>query len=164
MNSIKLLQTLNILFENLRHETSLFYLLSNNHVNSILTGKFDFEDEELLAYYISFLKTLSLRLGTIYSSISKIQKKILDFYLKSLLDSNTVHFFFNEHRADFPLFTEALNFHGHKESMVRAAVRTLTLSVYRVREPSLERFLLVTFIYDSSHFGLNSCPTRNIRA
>ena len=26
--------------------------------------------------------------------------------------------------------------------MVRAAVRTLTLSVYRVREPSLERFIL----------------------
>lgn len=26
--------------------------------------------------------------------------------------------------------------------MVRAAVRTLTLSVYRVREPSLEKFLL----------------------
>lgn len=82
---VQLLQTLNILFENLRHETSLFYLLSNNHVNSILTGKFDFEDEELLAYYISFLKTLSLR-----------------------LDSNTVHFFFNEHRADFPLFTEGI--------------------------------------------------------
>ena len=36
---IQLLQTLNILFENLRHETSLFYLLSNNHVNSILTTK-----------------------------------------------------------------------------------------------------------------------------
>ena len=69
LNLKKLLQTLNILFENLRHETSLFYLLSNNHVNSILTGKFDFEDEELLAYYISFLKTLSLRLGTIYSTL-----------------------------------------------------------------------------------------------
>ncbi|CAG5089312.1 Oidioi.mRNA.OKI2018_I69.PAR.g12170.t1.cds [Oikopleura dioica] len=116
---IQLLQTLNILFENLRHETSLFYLLSNNHVNTILVSRFDFEDEELLAYYISFLKTLSLR-----------------------LDSNTVHFFFNEHRADFPLFTEALNFHAHSESMVRAAVRTLTLSVYRVREPALESFLL----------------------
>ena len=36
----------------------------------------------------------------------------------------------------------ALNFHAHRESMVRAAVRTLTLSVYRVREPSLEKFLL----------------------
>ena len=135
---------MNILFENLRHETSLFYLLSNNHVNSILTGKFDFEDEELLAYYISFLKTLSLRLGTIYSAIWT--KKYSDSKFKSSLDSNTVHFFFNEHRADFPLFTEALNFHGHKESMVRAAVRTLTLSVYRVREPSLERFLLGMFL------------------
>ena len=40
------------------------------------------------------------------------------------------------------VFGLALNFHAHRESMVRAAVRTLTLSVYRVREPSLEKFLL----------------------
>ncbi|RXG70126.1 Protein CLEC16A [Armadillidium vulgare] len=32
---VQLLQTLNILFENIRNETSLYYLLSNNHVNSI---------------------------------------------------------------------------------------------------------------------------------
>ncbi|KAL1480170.1 hypothetical protein MTO96_034743 [Rhipicephalus appendiculatus] len=33
---VQLLQTLNILFENIRNETSLYYLLSNNHVNSII--------------------------------------------------------------------------------------------------------------------------------
>ncbi|KRY11344.1 Extended synaptotagmin-2, partial [Trichinella patagoniensis] len=70
---IQLLQTLNILFENIRNETSLYYLLSNNHVNSIITYRFDFSDEEILAYYISFLKTLSFK-----------------------LNANTVHFFFNE--------------------------------------------------------------------
>ncbi|KRZ52753.1 Extended synaptotagmin-2 [Trichinella nativa] len=70
---IQLLQTLNILFENIRNETSLYYLLSNNHVNSIITYRFDFSDEEILAYYISFLKTLSFKLNV-----------------------NTVHFFFNE--------------------------------------------------------------------
>ncbi|XP_053552613.1 protein CLEC16A-like, partial [Bombina bombina] len=69
----QLLQTLNILFENITHETSLYYLLSNNHVNSIIVHKFDFSDEEIMAYYIYFLKTLSLK-----------------------LNNHTVHFFYNE--------------------------------------------------------------------
>ena len=49
------------------------YLLSNNHVNSIIVHKFDFSDEEVMAYYISFLKTLSFR-----------------------LNKHTIHFFYNE--------------------------------------------------------------------
>jgi len=49
------------------------YLLSNNYVNQIICHKFDFSDEEILAYYISFLKTLSLK-----------------------LNKNTIHFFYNE--------------------------------------------------------------------
>lgn len=104
---VQLLQTLNILFENISHETSLCeytpgqssnfmlfnfmfmswtynmlsfpfldYLLSNNHVNSIIVHKFDFSDEEIMAYYISFLKTLSLK-----------------------LNNHTVHFFYNEVRC-----------------------------------------------------------------
>ena len=41
--------------------------------------KFDFSDEEVMAYYISFLKTLSLKLNT-----------------------HTVHFFYNEVRMAPP--------------------------------------------------------------
>ncbi|KRZ93256.1 Protein CLEC16A [Trichinella sp. T8] len=124
---IQLLQTLNILFENIRNETSLYYLLSNNHVNSIITYRFDFSDEEILAYYISFLKTLSFKLNV-----------------------NTVHFFFNEHTLDFPLYTEAIKFFNHAESMVRIAVRTLTLNIcickylhvcVLVNDPQVIRFI-----------------------
>lgn len=115
---VQLLQTLSILFENIRNETSLYYLLSNNHVNSIIIHKFDFSDEEVLAYYISFLKTLSLK-----------------------LNRHTVHFFFNEHKNDFPLYTEAIKFFNHSESMVRIAVRTLTLNVYRVGDKNMLNFI-----------------------
>lgn len=87
------------------------YLLSNNHVNSIIVHKFDFSDEEVMAYYISFLKTLSLKLNT-----------------------HTIHFFFNENTNDFPLYTEAIKFFHHPEKMVRIAVRTLTLNVFKGRE------------------------------
>ncbi|XP_047740767.1 protein CLEC16A homolog isoform X1 [Hyalella azteca] len=115
---VQLLQTLNILFENIRNETSLYYLLSNNHVNFIIEHKFDFSDEEVMAYYISFLKTLSFK-----------------------LNSHTIHFFYNEHTNDFPLYTEAIKFFNHPESMVRIAVRTLTLNVYRVNDQSMLQFI-----------------------
>ncbi|KAI0218120.1 Protein CLEC16A [Lamellibrachia satsuma] len=111
----QLLQTLNILFENIRNETSLYFLLSNNHINMIILHKFDFSDEEVMAYYISFLKSLSLK-----------------------LNKHTVHFFYNEHTNDFALYTEAIKFFNHPENMVRIAVRTITLNVFRAcLSPSL---------------------------
>ncbi|KAF7698469.1 hypothetical protein HF521_004979 [Silurus meridionalis] len=115
---VQLLQTLNILFENISHETSLYYLLSNNHVNSIIVHKFDFSDEEIMAYYISFLKTLSLK-----------------------LNNHTVHFFYNEHTNDFALYTEAIKFFNHPESMVRIAVRTITLNVYKVDNQQMLHYI-----------------------
>ncbi|XP_028310522.1 protein CLEC16A isoform X3 [Gouania willdenowi] len=121
---VQLLQTLNILFENISHETSLYYLLSNNHVNSIIVHKFDFSDEEIMAYYISFLKTLSLK-----------------------LNNHTVHFFYNEHTNDFALYTEAIKFFNHPESMVRIAVRTITLNVYKV---SLDNTHMLHYIRDKT--------------
>ena len=115
---VQLLQTLNILFENIRNETSLYYLLSNNHINSIIVHKFDFSDEEVMAYYISFLKTLSLK-----------------------LNKHTIHFFYNEHTNDFALYTEAIKFFNHSESMVRIAVRTITLNVYKVEDKAMLRYI-----------------------
>lgn len=115
---VQLLQTLNILFENISNETSLYYLLSNNHINSIIVHKFDFSDEEVMAYYISFLKTLSLK-----------------------LNRHTIHFFYNEHTNDFALYTEAIKFFNQHETMVRIAVRTITLNVYRVDDKAMLRYI-----------------------
>jgi protein CLEC16A len=115
---LQLLQTLSILFDNIRNETSIYYLLSNNHVNSIIVLKLDFSDEEVLAYYISFLKTLSFK-----------------------LNKHTIHFFYNEHLRDFPLYTEAIKFFNHPESMVRIAVRTLTLNVYKVNDKNMLEYI-----------------------
>lgn len=128
--TVQLLQTLNILFENIRNETSLYYLLSNNHVNSIILHKFDLSDEEVMAYYISFLKTLSFK-----------------------LNPHTIHFFFNT--SDFPLYTEAIKYFNHPEKMVRIAVRILTLNVFKVDEKSMLKFITgqtVPCLSDLVHF------------
>lgn len=83
------------------------FILSNNRINELITYRFDFSgDEELLARYISFLKTLALK-----------------------LDSNTVQFFFNDRKQQFPLLTEAALYHDHNDNMVQVAVRNLTLQV-----------------------------------
>jgi len=65
-------------------------------VNSIILHKFDFTDEEITAYYISFIKTLSFKLNT-----------------------HSINFFYNEVWNNkfrigfeyFVLFREIMNFH-----------------------------------------------------
>ncbi|CAD5116914.1 DgyrCDS5755 [Dimorphilus gyrociliatus] len=106
--SLQMLQSLNLIFQNINNNPFIYYLLSNNHVNSIILHKFDFSNEEVMAYYITFLKLLSFK-----------------------LNESTIHFFYNEHVNDFALYTEAIKFFNHSESMVRITVRTITLNVYR---------------------------------
>jgi hypothetical protein len=116
--TVQLLQSLSIVFENITNEMAMYYLLSNNHVNCIIGHKYDFSNEEVLAYYISLLKTLSLR-----------------------LNKHTIHLFYNEHLRDFPLLTESLQFFLHNENMVRIAVRNITLNIFRVADERVDGFV-----------------------
>ena len=43
-----MLQTLSILIQNLRTQQTVYYLFSNNHINEIVSMRFDFEDDEVL--------------------------------------------------------------------------------------------------------------------
>ncbi|PNH01778.1 Protein CLEC16A [Tetrabaena socialis] len=116
----QVLQTLSIIIQNIRSETGTYFLFSNNHVNNIVEIRFDFDDEEVLGYYISFLKTISLK-----------------------LNQRTVQFFFDSRESTytFPLYSEAVKFAHHKEGMVRAGVRTLTLNVYSVADTYIQEYV-----------------------
>lgn len=76
------------------------YLLSNNYVNSIIVHKFDFSDEEIMAYYISFLKTLSLKLNNhtvhfFYNEVSKESCSIMIRGLELEIDRSVAHTLFS---------------------------------------------------------------------
>ncbi|KAG0004937.1 Protein CL16A [Modicella reniformis] len=116
---VQVLQTLNIMFENVRSKQSLYFLLSNNYVNQIICLKYDFSNDEILAYYIYLLRTLSFKLS-----------------------KDTIYFFFNEGIEDFPLYSEAIKFFNHDESMIRIAVRVITLNVYSVNNSQIQDFIL----------------------
>ena len=123
---IQILQTWSILFQNVKSEMFLFYMLSNNNINVLIVTEFDFEDEDVMAEYISLLKILSLKLNV-----------------------DTVQFFLNEKASAalpqrFPLFTAAVRHFRHRNPMVRTGAQTVILSVYAVGklDASVERFAI----------------------
>ncbi|CAM6039399.1 unnamed protein product [Sphagnum compactum] len=120
--AVQLLQTLSIMIQNITSKHARYYLFSNEHINQLITYPFDFQHEELLAYYIIFLRTISMK-----------------------LDQNTVSFFIKTNHDEvvsFPLYSEAIKFFHHEEGMVRIAVRTITLSVYNVDDASIRKFVM----------------------
>jgi len=118
---LQLLQTLSILVLNVRNETSVYYLLSNNHINRLIKTPLNFEDEEILPLYITFIKSLAMR-----------------------LDKETVKFFFLQYpEPTFHLYVEATRFFDNRDQMVRTAVRTITLQVYRIDDKLVRRFVLL---------------------
>ncbi|KAG7029852.1 Protein CLEC16A-like protein [Cucurbita argyrosperma subsp. argyrosperma] len=54
--SLQLLQTMSIIIQNLKSEHAIYYLFSTEHINKLITYAFDFRNDELLSYYMSFLR------------------------------------------------------------------------------------------------------------
>ncbi|XP_010046920.2 protein TRANSPARENT TESTA 9 [Eucalyptus grandis] len=119
--SLQLLQTLSIMIQNLKSEHAIYYLFSNEHINYLITYSFNFDNEELLSYYISFLRAIS----------GKLNKNTISLLVKTQ-DDDVV---------SFPLYTEAIRFAFHEENMVRTAIRALSLNVYHVGDVSVNRFV-----------------------
>lgn len=63
--SVQVIQTISILVQNSRQPTSLYYLLSNNYVNELvsfdITPYSNLGSDELTPSYVSFLKCLAMR-------------------------------------------------------------------------------------------------------
>ncbi|KAJ4964247.1 hypothetical protein NE237_024186 [Protea cynaroides] len=118
---LQLLQTMSIMIQNLKNEHAIYYIFSNEHINSLITYSFDFRNDELLSYYISFLRAIS----------GKLNKSTISLLVKTQ----------NDEVVSFPLYIEAIRFAFHEENMVRIAVRALTLNVYHVGDESVNKYV-----------------------
>lgn len=117
---VQILQTLSILISSVKNDTSLYYLLSNNHINDIINFPHDFNSDEMLgAQYASFIKTISLR-----------------------LNEQTVQFFFIEETGAFPLLTKSIELVGINDPMIRISAQTAILNVYNVRDDRARSYAL----------------------
>lgn len=138
---IQLLQTMSLLLLNVKRQTSLYFLFSNNAVNQLINNNnhLDFSDEEILSYYVSLIKSISLRIS-----------------------EESIQFFINEKNVNyFPLFTQSIRFFDHHDRMVRIAVRTITLSIFKLFQSNsvLERFIREN---SGGYFSLLACQLRDL--
>ena len=141
--NIQILQTLSILCQCVRNNTSIYYLLSNNYINEIIDFPFDFEDDEgVRDDFISFMKSLSLR-----------------------LNSQTVQFFFVEENDTFPLLSRAITFLRLGDPMARTAAQATILNVFRIEDDRARTFSLrddvlqafaaeIVFAFESQHSSM----------
>jgi hypothetical protein len=122
---VQLLQTMSILVQNIATRTSLYYILSNNYVNRLLECPFQVDrDDDVRDWYVTLLKALSLRLN----------EETVQFFLDTQ-SGGTGEF-------SFPLYARALKFGRCNETMVKVAVKTLTLNVLKVPDARVRRFVL----------------------
>lgn len=87
------------------------YLLSHQFINKLIGFNFNFSNDEIVDYYISFLKSLGLK-----------------------LTPDTIKFFYNSKFHKFPLYDQAIKFYNHRDSMVKTAVKTIVLTVFRTKD------------------------------
>ncbi|KAJ3326616.1 Protein CL16A [Blyttiomyces sp. JEL0837] len=97
--------------------SSLLKLLGE--ANVVVGGEDKEGAEEMLSYFVTLLKNLSVKLNL-----------------------GTVGCLFNEHLDDFPLFSEAVKLFRHDERMIRIAARTITLNVFKVNHPPTTDYLI----------------------
>lgn len=123
---MQVLQTMNILIQNLRNEQTVYCVFSNNRVNEILSmdsvflvgraGAAD-DNDDVIGLYVNLLKTIVMR-----------------------LDTHSVEFFLKEGRVCVP-YTRVLRVAeldvARQDGMVRAAVRAVVLKLYSIVPPSV---------------------------
>ena len=103
--SIQIIQSFSILILNITSQTTIYFIFSNNFLNQIISRNYEKYDDEFVAYYINFIKSLSLK-----------------------IDSTSVQFFFHKQYNSFPLMESALKFYNHPDSMIKTTVRNIFLT------------------------------------
>lgn len=121
--AVQVLQTLAMLVQNIRNKTSLFQLLTAEAIREVINLELDFNDEEVLCYYVSFLKSVTM--GLDHSNIGLFVPKVRRSEERSM-----------------PLFTRASELLNCQESMVRKAMRTVTLTILSMKDERINKFLV----------------------
>lgn len=107
--SIQIIQSFSLLILNVSTQTTLYFIFSNNFINQIISQDYSKYDDEFIAYFINFIKSLSLK-----------------------IDTTTIQFFFHEQYNSFPLIQSSMRFYNHSDSMIKTTVRNILLTFMKL--------------------------------
>mmetsp|Transcript_36452 Transcript_36452/g.145704 ORF Transcript_36452/g.145704 Transcript_36452/m.145704 type:complete len:681 (+) Transcript_36452:857-2899(+) len=124
------LQSISIMVQSFRNDTSLYNLFSRNHINEILTFKADRDDLELIGHLISLIRGITNR-----------------------INDDLLQFFFDEDAQSFPLYEKATELFDHKEAMFRIAIRNATLSIFNLEDERVLEYATKDLNSESHYFN-----------
>ncbi|SBT38934.1 hypothetical protein POVWA2_036770 [Plasmodium ovale wallikeri] len=131
---VQIYQSLTLLIQNLQKDISLYYIFSNNKINNLIYTTFIYQDEEIMPYYISMIKSISF-----------------------FLNYHTSKFFFNEKSMKFPLYTESLRLYKFNDIITRTYVKNIILNILKIEDEGIENLILLR----SAFFTVLVCYLRN---
>jgi len=101
---IQIIKSFSLLILNISSHPTIYFIFSNNFLNQIISQNYEKHDDEFIAYYINFIKSLSLK-----------------------IDLTTIQFFFHKQYNSFPLMESAMKFYNHPDPMIKTTVRNIFL-------------------------------------
>ena len=132
-----LIKAISFLIQNIKDQTFLYFLFSNNFINKIISKNFALYGNDYFSMYVSLLKALSLR-----------------------LDEKNIIFFYQEQTNTFPLIQCAIKIYNEEDSMVSAVIKNIILLILKINYPLIENhFVMLPTI---TYFSFISCYLRDL--
>lgn len=121
---LQVLQSLSIIVQNVQRETSIIFLLSGGLLNAFFADPPILDDEEMMAYFVTLLKGVVLRLHPENAQLCLT-------HCKGDLGTGAVW-------LRMPVFERSIALLYHKDAMVQTAARTAILSIARLESPLVQ--------------------------
>ena len=105
-NVVALIKNFSFLLLNLKSPELVNFVFSSQSFTQFLNFRFDFRDDEIIFFYVNFIKSISQR-----------------------FDSFPLQIFYNPRNLDMPLFSNITRFMNHSDSLVRATAFNVVLTL-----------------------------------
>ena len=117
--NLQIVKTLSSLINKITNITVVYYLLSNNFINNIISLNYYIKyDNNYLLIYVKFLKTLSLK-----------------------LNQTTLQFLFREDINSFPLLENALTLYNHRDNTISNEIQNIFLIILKIDYKPLIQYI-----------------------
>ncbi|PVU98652.1 hypothetical protein BB559_001385, partial [Furculomyces boomerangus] len=116
---IQIFQTLGIIIEGVTNSQIVYFLIETGYFNHVLSVPILINsDDELAAYYSTFLKSLSFK-----------------------INQNTADYFISADCKTFPLFSAISSFFDSKDRMAQVALKSIILNMVKVKNQKIQTYI-----------------------
>lgn len=107
---LSLLKSFSVYILSAKNKKALFYFLSDNLITKIIEKPCEGQSDEYIYYYITLLKSLSVR-----------------------IDSESINLFYRPHHNYYPLLENAVKYYNYNDGLIRNSIKTIVITHLKSR-------------------------------